>query len=72
MGCAHGVLGNTPNSAILPYVTACRMRLPLASLGLVRNPQPSTDVLIMHAHSLVNFGVLTTYLVLYGGMVVVT
>jgi hypothetical protein len=40
MGCAHGVLGNTPNSsAILPYVTALRMRLPLASLGLVRNPQ---------------------------------
>jgi hypothetical protein len=39
MGCAHGVSGNTPNSAILPYVTACRTNLPLTSLGLVRNPQ---------------------------------
>jgi hypothetical protein len=37
MGAAHGVLGNTPNSAILPYVTACRMHLPLAALGLARD-----------------------------------
>jgi hypothetical protein len=53
MGCAHGVLGNTPNSAILPYVTACRMRLPLAALGLVRNPQITygdfVELVVAHA-----------------------
>jgi hypothetical protein len=39
MGCAHGVLRNIPNSAILPYVTTCRMGLPLSTLDLARNPQ---------------------------------